>query len=213
MKLLDKNIALCLVPHPDDTAISMANLVKKFPDTIFHMVYMSLGTSTDPTAGNNRMTEENAFWNIFEADNIVQHHITNCTFDRSAMSDWVTEFDKIIKSMDAVVEIVFVPSELDSHYEHRLTNQLVYSISRFLPCTVIEYKTASSLHTWVPNFFVGISQDELDIKINCLRDAFKSQVDAPYLSLDSLTAFHTDFISMKRNYSLCEAFSLKQFYW
>lgn len=213
MKLLDKDIALCLVPHPDDTAISMANLVKKFSDTTFHMVYMSLGTNTDPTAGNNRMVEENSFWQMFEARNVVQHQINNCSFDKSAVSEWVTEFDRIVKSLKDTVDIIFVPSELDSHYEHRLANQLVYSISRFLPATVLEYKTASSLHTWIPNFFVEINQHELNTKITCLRNAFMSQVDAPYFSVDSLTSFHTDFISMKRNYKLCEVFSLKQFYW
>lgn len=211
MKFLDKNVALCLVPHPDDTAISMSNLVKRFFNTTFHMVYMSMGTDTDPTTGMLRMEEENKFWEMLGVRNIVQHALQS-KFYISTMSSYITELDKLISTLPEI-DIIFSPSQNDSHYEHKFTSTLVYSVSRFIPCTVIEYKTASSLHAWTPNFFVDITEMELKNKIQCLRDAFASQRDATYFTTDSLVSFHTDFINMKRNYKLSETFALKQFYW
>jgi LmbE family N-acetylglucosaminyl deacetylase len=212
MKFLDKDVAVCLVPHPDDTAISMSNLVKRFSGTKFHMVYMSLGTNTDPTTGHERMVEEDRFWEIFGVQNVYKHTIQNCTFDGSSTSSWISSIDRLLKSIGNV-KVIFVPSSDDSHYEHRFTNELVYPITRFSPCTILEYRTASSLHTWTPNFFSRVTDEELTFKINCIRRAYKSQLDSPYLSKTSLTAFHTDFLNMKRNYEMSEMFNLKQFYW
>lgn len=208
MKFLNKDVALCLVPHPDDTALSMGGLVKQYKDTTFCMLYLSAGTATDTTAGDQRFLEDRQFWKDFGVSNIIFEYIKGCTFDKSSISEWVTN----IESKNISCDLIFSSPKTDSHYEHVLTNTFMYPLSRFKPLTLIEYKCTSTLHDWTPNMFVELSDDLLDFKIKCLRNSFPTQTDASYFTEENLKLFHMDYISRKRNYGYCETFKINQLY-
>lgn len=208
MKFLNKDIALCLVPHPDDTALCMSGLVKQYKDTIFHMLYLSAGTMTDETAGPNRFAEDLTFWRTFGVNNIIIDKVEGCTFDTSPQSKWITT----IEAKQIQFDVVFSTPKLDGHYEHVLTNAFMTPLTRFKPLTLVEYKTTSVTHEWTPNLFVEMSDELLEEKCKCLLTSFPSQADATYFKIDSLKAFHLDYISKKRGYGFCESFKINQLY-
>ena len=209
MKFLNKNRAMCLCPHPDDTALSMSGIVKKYKDTMFHMIYLSSGTATDNTSGPNRLHEDILFWNLLGVDNVHLHVIDGCTFDSTPISSWVTALEK--EFLDDT-DLVFSPSNVDSHYEHQITNSFLYPLSRSKPLTLVEYKAVSTLREWVPNLFVGIDTELLNTKIDCLQQAFLSQMDSVYFQTPELTQFHEDFINKKRSFQYSEMYKILQYY-
>lgn len=209
MKFLNKKKALCLCPHPDDTALSMSGLVKKYTDTEFHMVCLSSGTATDNTSGPDRLREDVLFWESFGAKNVLLDYIDDCKFDSTPVSEWLTRLEKdFLRDVD----IIFSPSNIDSHYEHKLTNSFLYPLSRSKSLTLVEYRSTSTLREWVPNLFVGISPDLLYSKITSLQQAFRSQLDSPYFQTMALTQFHEDFINIKRSVWHTEMYKVLQHY-
>lgn len=206
MKFLDKSTALCLVPHPDDTAIGMAGLVTKYRDTTFHMIYLSTGTPTDASSGQGRMLEEYRFWRNSNARNVVTHELPY-TFS-TAQCVGITS----IENLNIDYDIIFGPSSIDSHYEHVEASKFMMALSRFKPATVVEYRNTSTLHDWLPNMFVKLTEVEVMNKILCLKQSFLSQLDASYFSYDNLLLFHQDYISAKRNFGYCEQFKVNQLY-
>jgi LmbE family N-acetylglucosaminyl deacetylase len=209
MKFLNKNHAMCLCPHPDDTALSMSGLVKKYNDTMFHMLYLSTGTATDQTSGPNRFGEDILFWKLLGVENVQLHFIDGCTFDSTPISSWITVLEKEFVSD---TDLIFSPSNIDSHYEHQITNSFLYPLSRSKPLTLVEYRSVSTLREWIPNLFVSMDDEILNEKISCLQRAFTSQMDSIYFQTNELTQFHEDFINKKRSHQYCEMYKILQYY-
>ena len=209
MKFLNKKRAMCLCPHPDDTALSMSALVKKYTGTEFHMVCLSNGTATDSTSGPERVSEDILFWKLFDTENVHLHYIDNCTFDSTPVSSWITTLEKQFLHG---VDIIFSPSNIDSHYEHQITNSFIYPLSRSKPLTLIEYRSISTLREWIPNLFIDMDDSLLYNKIDCLQRAFISQMDSVYFQTDKLRQFHEDFINQKRSILYTEMYKILQYY-
>lgn len=212
MKFLNKSRALCLVPHPDDTAFSMGWTVKKHPDTIFEMLYLTPGGLTDVTRGVSRYSEDQFFWKSWGITN-VRFHVMEEKWWEFEKEQTSVRINTIENKLDmSSYDLIIGPTELDSNYDHVLTNKLMMPLVRSLPITVVEYRNASTLHEWVPNLFVGMTDGELDQKMEMLWSSFPSQTDAKYFEERNMKNFHTDFISMKRGFGYCEMFKLRHFY-
>jgi len=210
MKFLNKSRALCLVPHPDDTAFSMSYTVKLHPDTMFDMMYITPGGYTDPTRGDERYAEDIRFWKYLKTDNVQFHYLTRYELEREPTSVLINEIEQLVDIND--YDLIFGPTEFDSNYDHVLVNRLMMPLVRSLPITVVEYRNASTLYEWTPNMFVELENDELENKISVLWRAFPTQTDAIYFEEKNIKNFHMDFISNKRGFGYSEMFRLRHLY-
>lgn len=208
MKFLNFNKVLCLSPHPDDIEISMSATISKFSDTKFDILCLSHGTSTDITSTSNRILEVERFWQLLQCNNITLIRSDVKYFESMSSAQWITYLDKIVaNNYDAIC----TTSALDSHQEHIFVNELISPLTRNKPISIIEYKSPSTLHAWIPNYFVQCD-DQYKLKCNTLRSAFITQLDSPYFSEDCIYSFHTDYNCLKRGLPLVEQFKIVTLY-
>ena len=224
MKLLNYDKVLCLSPHPDDAEYGMLGTICKYKDTKFDIVVLSQGGDFDITTKTERQNECRKVWE--NIDNIEGHFIEDSKFIKDKQEDeWVNilenKFD--ISEYDCVIS----PSADDSHFEHKIVSNFTYALLRRSKCGLIQYKSPSTLDTWIPNLFVDLSvlanREKEDghshdthllfsaflwyIKINKLK-LFESQQDKSYFSEESLKSFHSNYQCSMRDMSHVESFKI-----
>lgn len=212
MKFLGFDRVLCLSPHPDDVEYSMSGTVYKHWGTQFDVVILTEGTSSDPTTNENRINEVKKFWNTLDSPNVAIYNlnvkaIDNYNFDNLLDSGWIDLIEKQFINKNKYDAIIGTSSE-DSHYEHVITNRIMDSLSRSQPISILEYKSPSTLHSWIPNLFVDIVHF-VPLKTKILRDSFTSQIDAIYFSEQTIKLFHQDYGNQKRGIPFVEQFKIK----
>jgi LmbE family N-acetylglucosaminyl deacetylase len=208
MKFLNFNKVLCLSPHPDDVEYSMSATINKYHNTKFDIVCLSHGTATDTTSNSHRLSEVEHFWKLFKCDNATLIHTDIKYFESMSIAQWVTFLDKII---DSGYDAICTTSALDSHQEHIFLNSLIAPLTRSKPISVIEYKSPSTLHTWIPNYFVSC-ETQFKLKCNTLRESFISQLDSIYFNEDCIRLFHNDYNCTKRGIIFTEQFKIVTLY-
>ena len=223
MKFLNYDKVLCLSPHPDDAEYGMLGTICKYKDTKFDIVVLSQGGDFDKSTAKSRQNECKKIWE--NIDNINGVFIESEFIKDKDEDEWVNvlenEFD--ISSYDCI----FTPSPLDSHFEHRMVSDFTYALVRRSKCSLIQYKSPSTLDTWIPNFFVDIgvieSRDKKDghsnqthtlfmagiwyIKVNRMK-LFESQQDKSYFEDQSLKSFHSNYQCSMRDMSRVESFKI-----
>jgi LmbE family N-acetylglucosaminyl deacetylase len=107
-------------------------------------------------------------------------------------------------------QAIFVPTYIDAHFEHRLTNRLAAALTRCRNISIIEYRTPSTLNDWSPNMYIDIT-NVYEQKLSMLSE-FSSQQNKEYFKRTILNAFHTDFQSSKKGNVYVEQFKLIQLY-
>jgi LmbE family N-acetylglucosaminyl deacetylase len=105
-------------------------------------------------------------------------------------------------------DCIVTPSDVDSHFEHKIVYSLGYPLTRVSKISLIEYYSPSTLETWVPNVFIDISE-YYDTKVNMLLQ-FSSQLHRSYFKEKTLLGFHTNFRCSKRSLDIVEQFRFKQ---
>jgi LmbE family N-acetylglucosaminyl deacetylase len=208
MKLLGFDRVLCLSPHPDDVEYSMSGTIMKYKDTQFDMLTLSIGGDFDTTTTNSRHNEVEAAWRSADIKNIKIRtcaHLKpkDCPADKMIHE---IETNYLEESHDAI----FVPSSIDSHFEHRMTNSIAPALTRVKNVSIIEYKTPSTLHEWSANMLVDIS-DIFNRKLKILKK-FKSQQMKWYFKKELIEHFHADYQSFKKGYRYVEQFKINQLY-
>ena len=106
-------------------------------------------------------------------------------------------------------DAIFLPSNLDTHYEHRFVNGIGMALTRSKPVSIIEYKSPSTLDAWIPNMFVEIGAYASD-KVERL-ELFKSQQKL-YLQPEYMKAFHSHVNSIKKQIISTEQFRIITLY-
>lgn len=208
MKFLNFNKVLCLSPHPDDVEYSMSATINKYVDTKFDILCLTNGTSTDNTSNATRRIEVQEFWKSFYCRNVNLLNTDIDFFEAMTSAKWITYLDSIVKNN---YDAICTTSPYDSHQEHVFLNSLIYSLTRNKPISIIEYKSPSTLHTWIPNYFVDCNE-QFDKKLHILRKAFISQIDSIYFNENCIRTFHTDYNCLKRNTELVEQFKIVTLY-
>jgi len=208
MKLLNFDRVLCLSPHPDDAEYSISGTVMKYSDTIFDILTMSVGGDFEGTDGDVRHREVINAWKVANVNNV-----NIVTTDKLKPKN--NTQDKLVNIIENTYlksyhDAIFVPTYIDSHFEHRLTNDLAAPLTRDKDITVIEYRTPSTLNEWSANMYVDIS-DILDDKLNVLNE-FISQQSKWYFKTELIKHFHADYQSFKKGYKYVEQFRVKQLY-
>lgn len=205
MKFLNFNRVLCLIPHPDDAEYSMSGIVLKYPDTHFDLYCMSMGGGSDTTTGQGRQWEMLSAWKDLSLSN-VNVLFSECRYLSSmAVDGWVSDIEtKLLTPFN--YDCILTPSELDSHQDHVFVASLAAPLARSKPYSIIQYRSPSTLDTWIPNLHVPID-DVYDTKKNMLK-AFTSQAGKGYFKESVLDGFHTNFQCMKKGLGFVESYKI-----
>ena len=203
MKFLEFNKVLCLSPHPDDVEYSMAGAILKCKNTHFDILTLTSGGDHDLTNDQPRCTEVVNFCE--NVDNVSLFFGKNSSFKTMDEASWVNFIEKkFLKDHDAIC----LPSNHDSHFEHRFTSNFGYALTRVKPISLIEYMSPSTQRSWQPNTFINI-EEEYSIKKRKLKQ-FVSQKERSYFHDKQVDGFHFEFQCAKKNIFLVEQFKIKQ---
>jgi LmbE family N-acetylglucosaminyl deacetylase len=204
VKFLGLNKVLCLSPHPDDIEFALGGSILLYEQTKFTSIVFSTGSVYDSTSDSARWKECEAYWK--DVSNIEQHFLAPLLRMYSE-EEWLNLLEKSfhLKNYQAIL----LPPDLDTHYEHRLVHNIGLAMTRVTPASVIEYRSASALDTWVPNMFVDIDTVEQD-KIRRFIH-FESQ-RKNYFEPDYLRASHTNLVSLKKHIPVTEHFRILSLY-
>jgi hypothetical protein len=135
-KFLNLDRVLCLSAHPDDTEYGALGSMIKFKDTQFDVVVLSNGGDFDESSGFNREKECTEIWNkLSNVDGTFAHktYVKDTSED-----DWVNYIEQNYNIGAGMVEsdydcIITTPKE-DSHFEHRMVNNIAYALVRASDC-------------------------------------------------------------------------------
>ena len=204
MKFLNSTTTLCIGAHPDDVEYGMAGTFSKCTDTDFVVVVMSDGGDFDKTTTyNDRKKENENVWDIFSN---VKGVINAEDFVKEQPEDKMVNFIETNFSDYYFDTIVTTPQE-DSHFEHRMINNLGPALCRRDPKTLIEFRTPSTLNHWIPNYFVNLDK-ELYNKKKMVLKRFKSQQKAEYFREDSIDSFHHNYLCIKKGFEVIESYRI-----
>ena len=212
MKFLNFDNVLCLSPHPDDVEYSMAGTIFKHENTHFDILCLTQGGDCDETTSQKRLNEVKNSWNIAHKHVMLNWglYFSPYKFLKDLDEDkWINYIeDKFTNLID--YDCIIIPSEFDSHFEHRIVSNFGWPLTRIKGISLIEYYSPSTLEKWIPNMFIDIS-DVYNTKLNMLKQ-FKSQQHRSYFSKETIDGFHTNFQCSKKGYSMIERFNLKQLF-
>ncbi len=204
MKLLEWDSVICLSPHPDDIEASMGGTIFKYKHTRFTSVVFSTGSVNDPVTDAARWEECNEYWkNVYHIKQFFMASLLN----KLTEEEWINLLEKTFKL--SKFDAIFLPSNQDTHYEHRFVNGIGMALTRSTPVSIIEYKSPSTLDSWIPNMFVEIG-DVADEKVKRLG-RFKSQQKL-YFQTEYMKAFHSHPNSIKKQVNVTEPFKIVTLY-
>jgi LmbE family N-acetylglucosaminyl deacetylase len=208
MKFLGFNKVLCISPHPDDVEYSMLGTILKYTDTEFYLFQMSQGGDCDPSTNETRLLEVENVWKSANATNI-NLHFTDFKFIKEIDEDkWINLIEQEVTRLN--VDAICLPTENDSHFEHRYVSKFGPALIRNKKISLLQYYTPSTQDEWNPNLYIDIN-NVYDIKINSLKE-FKSQSHRYYFRNDVLRAFHSDFQCSKKAIHYIEKYKIINLY-
>jgi LmbE family N-acetylglucosaminyl deacetylase len=197
---------LCLSPHPDDVEFSISGLILKSEKTQFDILLGSYGGNFDVTTGENRLEEFKKAWNDTGLKNV------NLIFKNiygKPENEAVNVLDDLL-SQNYDTLIIPTGNNEDSHYYHRFFNSAALAASRSKNINIVEYKTASTLENWIPNFYVDISS--VYEKKKQILSNFNSQLHRPYFQDDVFDSFHHNYNCFKRGLGCVESLKILRWY-
>jgi len=207
MKFLGFNKVLCLSPHPDDVEFGMMGTILKHTDTHFDILCLSSGGDFDTTTSKNRLQEVKDVW--LKQRNVSLHFTKLKLLKELGHDAWVNFIETLFTDKEEY-DCLFVPTKEDSHFEHKIVNELAFPLTRIKSLGILEYRTPSTLDSWSPNTFVDVT-DYFEEKYDKLM-LFKSQKDRWYFQEDLLKSFHSNFQSYKKGIKYTEKFKTVQLY-
>ena len=208
MNFLNLNKVLCLSAHPDDIEYGVLGSMISCGDTLFDVVVLSNGGDFDVTTGDSRFDECKKIWD--KLTNVKGACLEFTCVKDSSEDFWVNHIENTfdLKSYDAILTL----PKHDSHFEHRMVNNISYALLRGIDVGLITYRTPSILEEWIPNYYVKISDEVLQSKIDFLRDGFDSQKDKLYFQEQSIKDFHTNYLCSKVGAGYVEQFRIERLF-
>ena len=207
MKFLNLNKVLCISPHPDDVELAMMGTIIKYEDTFFDVLCLTKGGARgfDNTNKSNRRDEVNHVWERASVNNVIIYHSEYDYFEDSTESGWINLIEnRYVKVND--YDCIMIPTNEDSMFEHRFVSKFGSALCRFSDLSLIEYRTFSTLNTWIPNLFVDVTKQYM--KKDVSLKLFLSQQHKTYFQKPSLDAFHSNFQCSKKGLDKIEQFKI-----
>ena len=206
MKFLNLNKVLCLSAHPDDAEYSMLGSMIKFHSTQFDIVVLSNGGDFDKSSGQSREKECNNTWSNFK--NVSGNFLSTEYLKDKLQDEWINIIENNYDINN--YNVIFTPTHLDSHFEHRLVNKVAKALLRTSSCGLISYRSPSTLEEWTPNYYVNINT-LINKKIAILNN-FESQKSKSYFKSDSIHAFHSNYMSSKFGINYVEHYKIERLF-
>jgi LmbE family N-acetylglucosaminyl deacetylase len=202
MKFLNSDHVFCIGAHPDDVEYGMAGTFEKCWKTQFTIMVMSDGGDFDKTTtAVDRGSENQVVWDMF--DNVSGYIGTTYVKDQSE-----DEMINLIESnLHPHFDVVVTTAHEDSHFEHRIINNLGSALCRRSPLTLVEFRSPSTLNHWIPNHFVNLTEKQYNKKKLALKK-FKSQQDAAYFNVNTIDSFHRNFLCSKKGFDIVESYRI-----
>jgi LmbE family N-acetylglucosaminyl deacetylase len=210
MKLLNFDRVLCLAPHPDDAEYSMAGVVLKYPDTHFDILCLTEGGYVDITTNESRHIEVRSAWSVSNSTNYSLFFSDVPFFRSRGIDEWLKYIEDTFTNVNEY-QCIMVPSEFDSHQEHTVISTLAAPLARVKPYSIIQYKSPSTLDSWVPNLFISLTDEQYSIKKKMICE-FKSQLHKPYFSSEVIDGFHMNFQGLKKGKRYIEPYKIITYY-
>jgi len=189
---------LLLCPHPDDIEFSMGGYLLKLRRNRKNKIAIALFSHCDILDEFNKSLE------FLRLDPTIKHG--------GELAE-VRKFHKIRQDiLDSMIllrdklkpDIVFCPSMEDTHQDHQVIAQEAFRAFKFT--TLIGYIQPHNLTEIRPNFFVELTEDELQAKID-LISIYKSQAHRNYSRPEAIKGTAAFYGAMTgRKY--CEAFEI-----
>lgn len=196
---------LCLSPHPDDVELAMFGTIAKYSATQFDILCCSIGGRYDPSSSLERYKEVGLFWESSGCKNI-RLFFFKYFLSLSDEGWWVREIEREFSL--ASYQALCIPPVADTHFEHRLVNQIGQALVRKDPVALLEYRTVSTTGQWCPNLYVNIER-EYDLKIQHLQQ-ISTQSGKVYFKEPVLNALHSDIGNLKRGVAKVEMYRMVQ---
>lgn len=209
MKFLNFNRVLCLAPHPDDAEYSMAGTVLKYTDTHFDILCLTEGGYCDITTSQARHQEVRNAWMQSSVNNYTLYFSDTSVFRHKGLDEWIKYIEDNFTNVNEY-QCIMTTSEFDSHHEHVAVAALGAPLARVNPYSVIQYRSPSTLETWIPNLFISL-EDVYETKKEMIQN-FKSQISKPYFKNEVIDDFHTNFQCMKKGKGVVESFKIITYY-
>lgn len=179
--IIDKKERILFIsPHTDDAEFGCGGTISKLIDNgndVFFLCF-SFARKSLPEKCKHFDTK-------IELGNAIEvlgvHHKNLITFDYE-----VREFSKVrqhilenlvVVNKDIRPDIVFLPSEYDTHQDHLTISQEGFRC--FKNKTILGYEMVWNNLTFITNLFIPISEENLNKKINSIM-CYKSQCDRAY---------------------------------
>jgi len=208
MKFLNFKRVLCLSPHPDDVEYSMLGTIVKNSNTKFDIFCLSRGGAKgfDVTNEQDRRREVHNVWRNVQCKNIKLLWFSDSEYiEDKTEPEWINYIETtFLDKYD--YDCIMIPPSKDSMYEHCFVNKFGDALVRKNPISLVEYKTVSTLNSWIPNMFVDVT-NFYDRKLKALEE-FKSQSDKLYFKKSTLDSFHSNFQCRKRGKEFVEQFRI-----
>ncbi len=179
--------AVVIGAHPDDSEVAAAGLMYKLARNDEYYLVSVICTDGEKSNGNAdihyRIDEAKRAADMMGVDEIHFLHFPDTKLHGVAC-ELKDEIDKIITEKNPYMLITH--SKDDKHQDHR-TVAKVLSISAKRVPNLFRYNSPSISTQFTPNFFVSLTQNELEEKIHLLEECFRTQVDKPYgLDMDEI---------------------------
>jgi len=153
MKFLNFDRVLCLSPHPDDVEYSMAGAILKYGSTHFDILCLTQGGDCDKTTSKDRLLEMESAWKTTDAKNYSIHSSDVKLLKDKDVDQWIQYIENNYTNK-VKYDCIMTTSEYDSHFEHVIVSNFSAPLSRVKSYSIIQYRSPSTLETWIPNLFV-----------------------------------------------------------
>lgn len=190
---------LLLSPHPDDIEFSMGGYLLKLRkdenNELAFMLFSHCGI----------LDEFNKSLRVLQYNQATQYNGIELAEVRNFNKSRQEILDMMIKVRDQFKpDIVFCPSMEDNHQDHQVIAQEAFRAFKFT--TLIGYIQPHNLTEIRPNFFVELSEQELQAKVD-LISIYKSQAHRNYSRPEAIRGTAAFYGAMTgRKY--CEAFEI-----
>ncbi len=204
MNFLNFKKVLCISAHPDDAEYGMLGSMIKCRKTKFDVAVLSNGGDYDETTGERRRSECRGIWS--NLDNVNGDFVDSIHIKDNTEDGWINKIEN--KYNIGEYDVIFTTPYLDSHFEHRIANKISWALIRNSRCGLITYKAPSTSENWKPNYYISI--DDFLSRKRIMLENFKSQKDKSYFKIDSINAFHSNYIGSKIGISYVEHFKIER---
>jgi LmbE family N-acetylglucosaminyl deacetylase len=168
---------LAIGAHPDDWEVGAAGLFQRATDR-FVIVASNGGRGGH---SETRIKEAHAAMKMIGASGVVFDHPDTCV----AASNFASDIESVIR--DFRPDTILTTSSHDAHQDHAAVSAATMIAVRDWSGTVLAYSTPSAAERFCPNWFIGLTEEEMKNKM-AVVSCHASQMKRPYLASAYLEA-------------------------